>query len=77
MLVQTKGRDIAILRTMGATRGMVMRIFFINGAAIGVTGTFIGFLLGIFVAGHIEQLRQIVQARSPRLIQRSRRKFIS
>jgi len=60
MLVQTKGRDIAILRTMGATRGMVMRIFFLNGASIGVIGTFVGLLLGLFVAGHIEQLRQVV-----------------
>lgn len=61
MLVKDKGRDIAILRTMGATRGMVMRIFFLNGASIGVIGTVAGFLLGIFVADHIEQVRQIVQ----------------
>jgi lipoprotein-releasing system permease protein len=60
MLVQTKGRDIAILRTMGATRGMIMRIFFLNGASIGVIGTFFGFLLGLFIASHIEQLRQVV-----------------
>jgi lipoprotein-releasing system permease protein len=60
MLVQTKGRDIAILRTMGATRGMIMRIFFLNGASIGVIGTFFGFLLGLFIAAHIEQLRQVV-----------------
>ncbi len=62
MLVQTKGRDIAILRTMGATRGMVMRVFFLNGASIGIIGTFAGCLVGLFVANHIEQLRQIVQA---------------
>jgi lipoprotein-releasing system permease protein len=61
MLVQTKGRDIAILRTMGATRGMVMRIFFLNGASIGVIGTFFGLLLGLFIAAHIEQLRQVVE----------------
>ncbi len=61
MLVKDKGRDIAILRTMGATRGMVMRIFFLNGASIGVIGTIAGFFLGLFVAGHIEELRQIVQ----------------
>ncbi|MEV9095163.1 FtsX-like permease family protein, partial [Klebsiella pneumoniae] len=54
-------RDIAILRTMGATRGMVMRIFFLNGASIGIIGTFAGLLLGLFIAGHIEQLRKIVQ----------------
>lgn len=62
MLVKDKGRDIAILRTMGATRGMIMRIFFLNGASIGVVGTTAGFLLGLFVANHIEQLRKIVQA---------------
>ena len=62
MLVKDKGRDIAILRTMGATRGMVMRIFFLNGASIGIVGTASGFVLGLFVAHHIEQLRKIVQA---------------
>ena len=38
MVVKDKGRDIAILRTMGATRGQILRIFFMNGAAIGVAG---------------------------------------
>ena len=61
MLVKDKGHDIAILRTMGATRGMIMRIFFLNGASIGIIGTFFGFILGIFIASHIEGLRQIVQ----------------
>lgn len=61
MLVKDKAHDIAILRTMGATRGMIMRIFFLNGASIGVIGTTAGFGLGLFVAHHIEQLRKIVQ----------------
>ncbi len=61
MLVKDKGQDIAILRTMGATRGMIMRIFFLNGASIGLIGTFTGLALGLFVASHIEQLRQVVQ----------------
>ena len=61
MLVKDKGQDIAILRTMGATRGMIMRIFFLNGASIGIIGTFAGLLLGLFIADHIEGLRQIVQ----------------
>jgi lipoprotein-releasing system permease protein len=61
MLVKDKGSAIAILRTMGATRGMVMRIFFLNGAFIGVAGTFFGLILGLFVASHIEQVRQVVQ----------------
>ena len=46
MLVKDKSPDIAILRTMGATRGAVMRIFFIAGASIGVTGTMLGFAIG-------------------------------
>jgi len=61
MLVKDKGRDIAILRTMGATRGMIMRIFFLNGASIGVIGTCAGFALGLLLASHIEGVRQIVQ----------------
>ena len=62
MLVKDKGRDIAILRTMGATRGMIMRIFFLNGSFIGVVGTSSGLALGLFIARHIEGLRQLVQA---------------
>ncbi len=58
MLVKDKGRDIAILRTMGATSGSVMRIFFMTGAAIGVSGTIAGFLLGIVVCLNIESIRQ-------------------
>jgi lipoprotein-releasing system permease protein len=61
MLVKDKGRDIAILRTMGATRGAVMRVFFLSGAAIGVTGTIAGFLLGLAFAANIETIRQWLQ----------------
>jgi lipoprotein-releasing system permease protein len=57
MLVKDKGRDIAILRTMGATRGMIMRIFFLNGATVGVVGTFAGFVLGLAFASNIEVIR--------------------
>jgi len=62
MLVKDKGRDIAILRTMGATRGAVMRVFFMSGAAIGVTGTVAGFLLGLGFAANIETIRHWLQA---------------
>jgi len=62
MLVKDKGRDIAILRTMGATSGMVMRIFFLSGASIGVIGTFAGFLLGVLFCANIETIRQGIQA---------------
>jgi len=58
MLVKDKGRDIAILRTMGATRGAVMRIFLMTGAAIGVTGTLAGVILGIIVVLNVEPIRQ-------------------
>lgn len=61
MLVKDKGRDIAILRTMGATSGMVMRIFFLSGASIGVIGTFAGFILGILFCDNIETIRQAIQ----------------
>ncbi|MEQ8664512.1 MAG: lipoprotein-releasing ABC transporter permease subunit [Rhodospirillales bacterium] len=61
MLVKDKGRDIAILRTMGATKGSVMRIFFISGASIGVIGTVLGFGLGLAFASNIETIRQWLQ----------------
>ncbi|WP_183396248.1 lipoprotein-releasing ABC transporter permease subunit [Hansschlegelia beijingensis] len=57
MLVKDKGRDIAILRTMGATRGSIMRIFLITGASIGVVGTLAGFALGMVVCWNIETIR--------------------
>jgi lipoprotein-releasing system permease protein len=60
MLVKDKGRDIAILRTMGATRGAVMRIFFITGASIGVVGTLAGLILGTIVCQNVEALRQFI-----------------
>ncbi|EEZ32770.1 lipoprotein-releasing ABC transporter permease subunit [Brucella sp. 6810] len=58
MLVKDKGHDIAILRTMGATRGAVMRIFLMTGAAIGVTGTVAGVILGVVVCLNVERLRE-------------------
>lgn len=61
MLVKDKGHDIAILRTMGASRGMVMRIFFLAGASIGVLGTSVGLVLGVAFAKNIEFIRQALQ----------------
>lgn len=58
MLVKDKGRDIAVLRTMGATRGAILRIFLISGASIGVTGTVAGFGLGLLLCNNIEEIRQ-------------------
>jgi lipoprotein-releasing system permease protein len=62
MLVKDKGRDIAILRTMGATRGMILRIFILAGASVGIVGTVAGFVLGVEFASHIEQIRRALQA---------------
>jgi lipoprotein-releasing system permease protein len=58
MLVKDKGHDIAILRTMGATQGTIMRIFFLSGASIGVMGTFVGFVLGLSFSLNIESIRR-------------------
>ncbi|MBZ9790424.1 lipoprotein-releasing ABC transporter permease subunit [Rhizobium sp. 3T7] len=58
MLVKDKGSDIAILRTMGASSGAIMRIFFMTGAAIGVVGTLAGVLLGVIVCMNIEKIRE-------------------
>ena len=58
MLVKDKGRDIAILRAMGATRGMIMRIFLLSGASVGVTGTILGFGLGMVFVQNIETIRR-------------------
>lgn len=62
MLVKDKGRDIAILRTMGATKGAVMRIFFLAGASIGVVGTTAGVILGLLFTTNIETIRQAIQS---------------
>lgn len=60
MLVKNKGRDIAVLRTMGATRGAIMRVFFISGTSIGVFGTLLGFILGVFVSLNMEGIRSFL-----------------
>ena len=60
MLVKDKSSDIAILRTMGATQGAIMRVFLITGASIGVVGTLVGFLLGTVVCLNIEEIRRFL-----------------
>jgi lipoprotein-releasing system permease protein len=60
MLVKDKGRDIAILRTMGATRGAVMRIFLITGASIGIVGTLAGLVIGVVFCWNIETIKNAV-----------------
>jgi lipoprotein-releasing system permease protein len=61
MMVKDKGRDIAILRTMGASRAMILRIFVLSGASIGVVGTLIGFALGIVITRNLEAIREFLQ----------------
>jgi lipoprotein-releasing system permease protein len=62
MLVKDKSGDIAILRTMGATRGAVMRVFLISGASIGVFGTIVGFIIGVVFCANIEGIRQFLSS---------------
>ncbi len=61
MLVKDKGSNIAILRTMGATRGAIMRVFFITGAAIGTLGTFAGLILGVLICWNADNIRRGIQ----------------
>ncbi len=61
MLVKDKSRDIAILRTMGATRRSMLKIFILTGASIGFLGTAFGAILGISFAVNIEGIRQALQ----------------
>jgi lipoprotein-releasing system permease protein len=60
MLVKDKGREIGILRTMGASKGAIMRVFLITGASIGVVGTLAGAALGVLFCWKIDEVRQFV-----------------
>ena len=60
MLVKENGRDIAILRTMGASKGAVMRVFLITGASIGIVGTLAGLILGVVFCWNIEAVKNFV-----------------
>ena len=62
MLVKDKSGDIAILRTMGATRGAIMRVFLIAGASVGLIGTAVGFLIGVVFCANIETIRQFLSS---------------
>jgi lipoprotein-releasing system permease protein len=61
MLVKDKSHDIAILRTMGATRGAIQRVFFMTGAAIGVAGTVAGLIIGVLFAANIAHIQRWVE----------------
>jgi lipoprotein-releasing system permease protein len=62
MLVKNKSRDIAILRTMGASRGAILRIFFMAGAVVGVAGTLAGLAIGVLFCTFIEPIQDAVEA---------------
>ncbi len=62
MLVKDKGQDIAIMRTMGASRRNMLKIFMMTGASIGLVGTAIGAALGIIIAVNLENLRDFIES---------------
>ena len=61
MLVKNKQIDIAILRTMGASKNLILKIFFFNGATIGFLGTFFGTILGVFFVLNINTLKNFLE----------------
>lgn len=61
MMVKDKTRDIAVLRTLGATRGAIMRIFLMCGASVGVCGTIIGFIIGVIFCLNIERIQHGIE----------------
>ncbi|HXV74363.1 MAG TPA: FtsX-like permease family protein, partial [Sphingomonadales bacterium] len=62
ILVKDKARDVAILRTMGASRASLLRIFVAAGASIGFVGTLAGLLLGVLIAENIQTLQDVIQS---------------
>jgi lipoprotein-releasing system permease protein len=62
MLVKNKSRDIAILRTMGATKGAIMRVFFMASASLGVMGLTLGLVLGVGFCIYIEPIQNFLSA---------------
>ncbi|MCC3860876.1 lipoprotein-releasing ABC transporter permease subunit [Pseudemcibacter aquimaris] len=77
MLVKSKTRDIAVLRTMGASRSSVTRIFFIIGSSIGVIGTFFGVLGGIYLANHLQWVVDLIEAMTGSSVWDAETRFIT
>jgi lipoprotein-releasing system permease protein len=77
MLVKDKGRDIAILRTMGATQGMMMRVFFIAGSSIGALGAFVGAVFGLLFSWNIDSIRKFIESLSGTELFRAEIYFLS
>ena len=61
MIVMEKNKDIAILKTMGATRAGIMKIFIFQGLIVGAIGTLSGSLAGLAVAFNLEALSRFVE----------------
>ena len=61
MLVKDKGRDIAIMRTIGATRRSMLKIFMLTGATIGILGTLVGAALGVVFALNIDAIKEFIE----------------
>jgi lipoprotein-releasing system permease protein len=61
MLVKSKGKDIGILRTIGAGRGVIMRVFMMSGASIGVLGTLAGVIIGVLFCQYITEIQKFVE----------------
>ena len=62
MMVKDKTRDIAVLRTIGAGRGAILRIFLMCGASVGVTGTLVGVVIGVLFCLNIQEIQGWVEA---------------
>ena len=62
MLVKNKAKDIAILRTMGASQGAILRIFIMAGCVIGVLGAMTGLISGVLFCAYIEQIQRFVES---------------
>lgn len=77
MLVKDKGHDIAIMRTMGASRGNMMRIFMLTGASIGFIGTILGSVLGILFALNIETIRGVIEGMTGTVLWDAEIRFLS
>ncbi len=77
MLVKDKGHDIAIMRTMGATRGNMMRIFMLTGASIGFIGTLLGSVIGILFALNIETIREVIEGMTGAVLWDAEIRFLS
>ena len=77
MLVKSKTRDIAVLRTMGASRSSITRIFFIIGSSIGFFGTFLGVIGGIYIANHLKWVTNLIENITGATVWDAETRFIS